>query len=93
MCICARARQVTFELPSKRKYHIGAAYKLGILTSVEIFNEDRPGLGILGRINVQNERDDVRLGLINMHIESRPVTIQAEPVGSHRRQLHSDPCF
>jgi hypothetical protein len=66
-------------------------YQSSLLTSVEILNENRPGLGILGRINVQNETNDVCLRFIHMHIKLRAISIQSESISTVWRQFHTHP--
>jgi hypothetical protein len=64
-----------------------------LLTSLQIFNQNGPGLGIVRGIDVQNKTNHMGLRFVNMHIEVRLVAIETESISEIATQLHSGPGF
>mmetsp|Transcript_11316 Transcript_11316/g.23170 ORF Transcript_11316/g.23170 Transcript_11316/m.23170 type:complete len:211 (+) Transcript_11316:438-1070(+) len=62
--------------------------------TMKVFNENGPRFCIFAGINVKNERNDMCLHLVNMHMQLRVILIQSKPIRSIGSQFYTlGPCF
>ena len=62
-----------------------------IHTSLKVLDQNRPWIGIVRWVYMEDEGDDVSLRFINVNMKPRGVAIQTKPVGSDRRQRKANP--
>ena len=64
-----------------------------VRAAMKILNENGPGFRILGRVNVQNETNNVSLHFVHVHGQLAFIPVQSKSVRAVRGELQTTPSF